>query len=136
MMKILIRVSINENNVNWPKKKPYGLLNKAVKSKVIFSVYLSIENGKGNFCCINLVRSSRKSWNLSIEKIDRFLFFGAQKFVVDQKEIHASEMMSNQFGVRFKMFLIVELTLLGGQNFKLDLELLTLMLKGQLEPLH
>jgi hypothetical protein len=32
-------------------------------------------------------------------------------------------MMSDQFGVRFKMFPIVELTKLGGQNFKLGLYL-------------
>jgi hypothetical protein len=30
-------------------------------------------------------------------------------------------MMSDQFGIRFKMFPIVKLTKLGGQNFKLDL---------------
>ncbi len=29
-------------------------------------------------------------------------------------------MMSDQFGIRFKMFSIVELTKLGGQNFKLE----------------
>jgi hypothetical protein len=38
-----------------------------------------------------------------------------------QKKIHAPEMMSDQFGVRFKMFPIVELTKLGGQNLKLGL---------------
>jgi hypothetical protein len=30
-------------------------------------------------------------------------------------------MMSDKFGIRSKMFLIDELTKLGGQNFKLDL---------------
>jgi hypothetical protein len=38
-----------------------------------------------------------------------------------QKKIHAPEMMSHQFGIRFKMFPIVELTKLGGQNIKLGL---------------
>jgi hypothetical protein len=41
--------------------------------------------------------------------------------MVAQKKIHAPEMMSDQFGIRFKMFPIVELTKLGGQNFKLGL---------------
>ena len=39
----------------------------------------------------------------------------------DLENFHAPGMMSEQFGIRFKMFLIVELTKLGGQNFKLDL---------------
>jgi hypothetical protein len=39
--------------------------------------------------------------------------------MVAQKKIHAPEMMSDQFGIKFKMFLIVELKKLGGQNFKL-----------------
>ena len=38
-----------------------------------------------------------------------------------ERKIHAPGMMSDQFGVRFKMFPIVELTKLGGQNFKLGL---------------
>jgi hypothetical protein len=38
-----------------------------------------------------------------------------------EKKIHAPGMMSDQFGIRFKMFPIVELTKLGGQNFKLGL---------------
>jgi hypothetical protein len=41
--------------------------------------------------------------------------------MVVQKKIHAPGMRSDQFGIRFKMFLIVELTKLGGQNIKLDL---------------
>jgi hypothetical protein len=41
--------------------------------------------------------------------------------MVAQKKIHAPEMMFDQFGVRFKMFLIVELTKLGGQNIRLGL---------------
>jgi hypothetical protein len=41
--------------------------------------------------------------------------------MVAQKKIHAPEMMPDQFGIRFKMFLIVELTKLGGQNIKLGL---------------
>ena len=45
--------------------------------------------------------------------------------------------MSDQFGIRFKMFPIVELTKLGGQNFKLGLYfglLLILKMKSHLEP--
>ena len=38
-----------------------------------------------------------------------------------EKKIHAPGLMSNQFEIRFKMFPIVELTKLGGQNFKLGL---------------
>ncbi len=38
-----------------------------------------------------------------------------------EKKIHAPEMMSDQFGIRFKMFPIIELTKLGGENFKLDI---------------
>jgi hypothetical protein len=45
-----------------------------------------------------------------------------------EKKIHASGMMSDQFEIRLglglglgKMFPIVELTMLGGQNFKLGL---------------
>ena len=41
--------------------------------------------------------------------------------MIAQKKIQAPGMMLDQFGIRFKMFLIVELTKLGGQNFKLDL---------------
>jgi hypothetical protein len=41
--------------------------------------------------------------------------------MVAQKKIHAPGMMSDRFGIRFKMFLIVELTKLGGQNIKLGL---------------
>ncbi len=37
------------------------------------------------------------------------------------KKIHSPGMMSDWFGIRFKMFLLVELTKLGGQNFKLGL---------------
>ena len=38
-----------------------------------------------------------------------------------EKKIHVPGMMSDQFGTRFKMFPIVELTKLGGQNFELGL---------------
>jgi len=38
-----------------------------------------------------------------------------------EKKIHAPGVMPDQFGIRFKMFPIVELTKLGGQNFKLGL---------------
>jgi hypothetical protein len=38
-----------------------------------------------------------------------------------EKKIHAPWMMSDQFGIRLKMLPIVELTKLGGQNFKLGL---------------
>jgi hypothetical protein len=38
-----------------------------------------------------------------------------------QKNFHAPGMMSYRFGIWFKIFLIVELTNLRGQNFKLDL---------------
>ncbi len=41
-----------------------------------------------------------------------------------EKNIHTPGMMSDQYdqyGVRFKMFPIVELTKLGGQNFDLGL---------------
>ena len=38
-----------------------------------------------------------------------------------EKKIHAPWMRSDQFWVRFKMFPLVKLTKLGGQNFKLDL---------------
>jgi hypothetical protein len=38
-----------------------------------------------------------------------------------QKKIHAPEMIAYQFGIRFKMFPIVELTKSGGQNIKLGL---------------
>jgi hypothetical protein len=41
--------------------------------------------------------------------------------MVGQKKIHAPGMMSDQFGIRFKMFPKVELTKLGGQNFILGL---------------
>ena len=41
--------------------------------------------------------------------------------MVAQKKIHVPGMMSDQFEIRFKMFLIGELTKLGGQNFKLGL---------------
>ena len=47
-------------------------------------------------------------------------------------------MMSDQFEIRLKMFIIVELTKLGGQNFKLGLLLgkfLALKMKGHLKPL-
>ena len=46
--------------------------------------------------------------------------------------------MSDQFGVIFKMFPIVELTKLGGQNFEIGPlfgKFLALKMKGQLEPL-
>ncbi len=36
-----------------------------------------------------------------------------------EKKIHAPGMMSNKFGITFKIFPIVELTKLEGQNFKL-----------------
>ncbi len=39
------------------------------------------------------------------------------------KNFHASGMISDQFGFRFKMLPIVELTELGGENFKLGLYL-------------
>ncbi len=38
-----------------------------------------------------------------------------------EKKIHAPGMMSDQFRIRFKNFLIVELTKKGGQYFKLGL---------------
>jgi hypothetical protein len=41
--------------------------------------------------------------------------------MVAQKKIHAPGMMPDQFGIMFKMFSIVELTNLEGQNFKLGL---------------
>ena len=41
--------------------------------------------------------------------------------MVAQKKIHAPGMMSDQYGVRFKMFPVVDLTKLGGQNRKLGL---------------
>jgi hypothetical protein len=41
--------------------------------------------------------------------------------MVAQKKIHAPEMMSDRFRIRFKMFHIVQLTKLGGQNIKLGL---------------
>ena len=46
-------------------------------------------------------------------------------------------MMSDQFGIRFKMFRIVELTKLGGQSFKLGPlfgKFLALKMEGNLEP--
>ncbi len=43
-------------------------------------------------------------------------------------------MMFDQFGISLRMFLIVELTKLGGQNFKSG-KILALKMKGQLEPL-
>jgi hypothetical protein len=52
-----------------------------------------------------------------------FKFFVTKQLMVAQKKIHAPEMMSDQFGIKFKMFLIVELTKLGGQNIKLGLYL-------------
>jgi hypothetical protein len=41
--------------------------------------------------------------------------------MVAQKKIHAPDMKSDQFGIRFKMFSRVELTKLEGQNIKLGL---------------
>jgi hypothetical protein len=38
--------------------------------------------------------------------------------MVAQKKIHAPGVMSDQFGIKFKMFPIVELKKLGGQNIK------------------
>jgi hypothetical protein len=58
---------------------------------------------------------------LYLSKKSIFKFFVTKNLMVSQKKIYAPVMMSDQFGVRFKMFLIVELTKLGGQNFKLDL---------------
>jgi hypothetical protein len=43
-------------------------------------------------------------------------------------------MMSDQSEISLRMFLIVELTKLGGQNFKLG-KVLALKMKGQLESL-
>ncbi len=58
---------------------------------------------------------------LYLSKKSIFKFFVTKKLMVAQKKIHAPGMMSDQFGIRFKMFIIIELTKLGGQNFKLDL---------------
>jgi hypothetical protein len=48
-----------------------------------------------------------------------------------------SEMMSYRCGIRFKIFPIVELTKLGGQNFKLEhnRKIFSLKMEGHLEPL-
>jgi hypothetical protein len=59
--------------------------------------------------------------------------------MVAQKKIHFLVVMPERFGINFKMFPIVELTKLGGQNFKLGLyseKYLALKMKGHLEPLH
>jgi hypothetical protein len=55
MLKILIRVSIDEKKMNWPKKT-LGALPQGCKVKSDFSVYFSIEksNPKNVFCIINL----------------------------------------------------------------------------------
>ncbi len=50
-----------------------------------------------------------------------FKFFVNENMMFAEKKIQAPGMMSDQFGIRFKMFLIVELTKLGGQIFKLGL---------------
>jgi hypothetical protein len=53
-----------------------------------------------------------------------FKIFVTKKLMYAEKNIHTPGMMSDQYdqyGVRFKMFPIVELTKLGGQNFDLGL---------------
>ncbi len=57
----------------------------------------------------------------SLAKKSIFKFFDRQILMFAQKKTHASEMMSDQIGIRFKMWPIVKLTKLGGQNFKLHL---------------
>jgi hypothetical protein len=58
---------------------------------------------------------------LYLSKKSIFKFFVNENLMFAQKKIHAPEMMSDQFGIRFKMFPIVELTKLGGKNIKLGL---------------
>ena len=100
-----------------------------LKVKSVFSTYFSIEssNPKNIFCIINLVQwqvyrvEKVGIYWLYLSKKSIFKFFVTKKLMVAQKKIHAPEMMSDQFGIRFKMFPIVDLTKLGGQNIKLGL---------------
>ena len=78
-------------------------------------------------CIINLVQwqvyrvEKVGKYLLSLSRKSIFKIFVTKKLMYAEKKIHAPGMMSDQFGVRFKMFPIVELTKLGGQNFKLGL---------------
>ncbi len=58
---------------------------------------------------------------LNLSKKSIFKFFVTKKLMFAEIKIHATGMMSDQFRIRFKIFAIVELTKLGGQNFKLGL---------------
>ena len=68
-------------------------------------------------------RKDSKSWekfSFPFEKI-RFKFFGTEKLIFAQKKFQILRMMFDQFFLSFKMFSIVELSELGGQNFKLGI---------------
>ena len=68
-----------------------------------------------------------------------FKLFDRQNLIFTEKNFNAPGMMPDQFGIRFKIFPIVELTLLGEQNFKLGLYSekfwKALKMKGHLESL-
>ena len=128
MIKILVWAKWLQKKMIWPKTT---LLDPSIGHKVKsdFSVYFSIEksNLKKIFCFINLVywqvyRVEKVGiYLLNLSKKTIFKFFVTKKLMIAQKKIHAPGMMSDQFGIGFKMFPIVELTKLGGQNFKLGL---------------
>ncbi len=127
MMEILIRVTLYEKKSIWPKKNLRCRSIRPLSQKWIFGLSFDIEQQSKNFFrCINLeywqvYRVEKVGiYFLNLSKKSIFKFF-TKKLMFAEIKIHATGVMSDQFRIRFKMFAIVELTKLGGQNFKLGL---------------
>ena len=103
-----------------------GPLYRAIKSKVIFrsiirqrvaiqKIFFVLQTLSNN----KFIEQKKLGYLCFIYRKNRFFkFFVNEKLTFAQKNFQAPGMMSDQFGIKYKMFPIVELTKLGGQNIK------------------